>query len=305
MPDRRARTLQAALDLVVADARRRGVGEDTVRRQLVSHGRYLVRQLGEGCDLRELDRERVEDFVVAALGAGRSPNTLVEKDLPLLGNCLQAVGLSRAPVQEARNRPRKRRREMAFFTLQEAAALIRRVRSEPVVDRRGRVLELAGREWHGDLLQLVAQTGVRAGELARIANADVDWRRRRIAVLSKDRSNPRRVVIAPGLEPVVRRLCLRARRHAGELWVPGGASTLSGICAKWKRRLREPRLSVRALRHTFITGVLAEGASLLEAMELAGHRNATTTDRYLHALRGREDEVAGRLDRWFGGALQH
>lgn len=76
-------------------------------------------------------------------------------------------------------------------------------------------------------------------------------------------------------------------------------NTISNLCRHWKRRLKEPRLCARILRHSFCTTQLAAGVPLNPVQSLMGHRSIRSTDRYVHAIDSGRAEAASLLDRFF------
>lgn len=300
-----AATLGEARAQVVAAARARGLPETTIQRQLASHGRWLESMFKPTAPMAMIDEAEVRWLVRTAREEGRHPNTLLQKDLPLLHACFAAAGLP-SPVPAVRKQLRATLRmippQMVYFEPQEIAAVLQRIRTEEYRDSLGRPIHLPERQRHADLLELVVRSGIRSGELSRLSADDVDWTRRRLRVISKDRANPRTVELVGELATIVRRLCdtAEAGRRAGAnpdaLLLPGGMNTLANVCRHWKRRLGEKRLSARALRHTFVTGLHYSGAAPIEAMGLAGHRHLSTTDRYSHEISRRRADVVAR---WF------
>lgn len=295
-------TLGVAIDAVIADAKARGVPEDTILKTYQAHGNYLLKFWRAETALTEIDAQEIEWFITEAGKSvdeedkpkpSRSPNTLKQKDLPLLRRCFEVAELPVPPFTAPKLRPP----ELRFFEMKEIAALIDRIRREEFKDKNGTVIAVTARERHADLLQLVAQSGVRPGELGRIAGVDIDVKRRRIRIREpKDRSNPRYIEITPALLPVVKRLM---PANAEELIVPGGMNTISNLCRHWKRRLKEPRLSGRILRHSFCTAQLAAGVPLNQVQSLMGHKSIRSTDRYVHAIDSGRAKAAALLDEFF------
>lgn len=184
--------------------------------------------------------------------------------------------------------------------MDEIAHLTERIRNGKFQDKRGNQLQLTSKEWHADLIQFIARTGVRAGELSRIRLEDIRWKERRVWIkIPKDRSNPRYLEITPGLEGVVGRLRDRSIRCGHELLVPGGMSGLTNILRRWSKRLGEPHLSARTLRHSFCTAQLSAGVPLNQVQDLMGHRSIRSTDRYVHAMKGPRLLAAAKLDTFF------
>lgn len=296
-------TLGVAIDAVITAGRARGLPEDTLAKTFRAHGNYLLKFWRAETPLTEIDAEEIEWFITESRKAvddegqpkpARSPNTLKQKDLPLLRRCFEIADLPVPPFTAPKLRPP----ELRYLTMQEVAALIDRIRRETFTDEDGKAIPITARERHADLLQLVAQSGVRPGELGRIAGADIDLKRRRIRIREpKDRSNPRYIEITPGLLPVVTRLVPATPE---DLLVPGGMNTIANLCRHWKRRLGEPRLSGRILRHSFCTAQLAAGVPLNQVQSLMGHKSIRSTDRYVHAIDTGRAKAAALLDGFFG-----
>lgn len=304
-------TLGEGVRRAIAAARARGLPDSTVNVQYVGHAKFLYRKWPETTPLREIDAPAVVAMITAAQRQGRSDNTLLQKDLPLLRQCFEAVGMA-SPVDAARKlcgkNLRHRRPQMAFFTGEELGELLGRMRAREITAPNGKRRHVARAAWHADLVHLLAFTGLRLGELERVSLADVSLKRGSISVVTaKDKSNPRDCQITARLVEVVERLVADARRRAkaGAVLkdirlVPGAMKALPPVFARWQRILGEPRLCGRTLRHTFATGLLASGANPIDVMELCGHRRLETTNKYVHAVSPRKGQV---LADWETSAL--
>lgn len=339
-----AYTLGEAVDRVIRDAHDRGVPARTLMLAYRGHARYLERFWRDDTRMKDIGRSKILWFIRSARMADRSPNTLIQKDLPLLSRCFAVSGLP-DPIPDIRYELRQTLKfvppQMSYFEAHEIREILRRMRTSTFVrvrtdcrscrqecafvleegrrpgsracphcqrrqkispSRSGEVVAFAARAREADLVELLALTGVRAGELGRIRLCDIDTRRQRIGVISKDRGHPRYLEIIQALRPIVLRLARAARLRAGEdapddevLLVPNGMGTINNLCRRWKERLGEPRLNGRTLRHSFVTGLLYAGAGAAEAKALAGHRSLSTTDRYIHEISRTRVAV---LDAW-------
>lgn len=302
-------TLMDGLAVVIDDARRRGLPETTIERQLKSHGKYLCLQFGADTKLTRITPKEVEAFVARALkgigrnqkptmGRGGKPSgprsaaTINGKDLQLLGAIFKAARLE-SPVPLIRNRPRKpKRRKIDPFKIEDVKALLIRMREEEFLDKNGDVLHLPAREYHADLVEFMVATGIRSGELTRLTVRDVNFRARAISIIAKDRANPRSAYISDGLRPVVKRIVAYAKAHNDGRFVPTGVAYLANMFKAWQRRLDEPRLNGRRLRQTAITSVIESGAPLLDAKDFAGHTKIDTTALYVEAVENRQAAIA-------------
>lgn len=147
----------------------------------------------------------------------------------------------------------------------------------------------AGRDWLGvrdrALFLMLYGAGLRIGEALGLDRADV---RPGGAVTVTGKGNKERLV--PLLPAVCRALdsYLAACPHTAEgaLFVGArGGRLKAGVAQKAMRRLRAeldlPETATpHALRHSFATHLLAEGADLRTIQELLGHASLSTTQRY-------------------------
>ena len=162
------------------------------------------------------------------------------------------------------------------------------------------------------LFELLYATGLRVSEAAGLDLEDVDSSSRLLRVLGK--GGKERLV--PFGEPasdalldylparaLARRRCGQTKDHSssGEpLFVNarGGRLSPRSMARLLKRRLRASGLSTdispHALRHTFATHLLEQGADLRAIQELLGHASLSTTQKYTHLDAARLREVYRR-----------
>ncbi len=227
---------------------------------------------------------------------GRALSTVVQKDLPLLKRAFQAAELD---WQMGVRRPRLPRRPMPYYEPEEFSRLLVRMRTEEFRDKRGLVQKLPSRGWHADLAEFLATTGARAGELARLRPVDFDLGGWTVDIVNNKHAGAAaasidRLQLDPARGDLYRRLIRHAspgilKDHEGVpreevLILPAGESSWTSICRHWKRRLGDPKLCGRTLRHTFVSAVLRVTGDPAAARELGRHRSAETTMRYVHAL---------------------
>lgn len=77
--------------------------------------------------------------------------------------------------------------------------------------------------------------------------------------------------------------------------LPGGQDYLRLMLRRWRKRLDEPRLNGRALRHSLGTTLHALGVSMPDAMAWMGHSTTSSHIRYLHAAQSRQRRAAELL----------
>lgn len=143
------------------------------------------------------------------------------------------------------------------------------------------------------MLELFYSSGLRVSELVGLNLKDVAIRERMVRVLGKGRKERLVPVGRPALEVLERYLQIRGSSfgdaphpHAIFLNHRGGRITTRSVDRLVKKYvllggvLR--RIGPHALRHTFATHLLAQGADLRAIQEMLGHASLSTTQRYTH-----------------------
>ena len=154
------------------------------------------------------------------------------------------------------------------------------------------------------LLETLYATGMRAGELVRVAVTDVDYDEGTIRVIGK--GDKERVTLLGrqalyALQRYIRKgrpeLLLQSAQDDGALFVNRYGACISdrGVrklfnkyCAVASTHLK---ITPHVLRHTFATHLLANGADLRLIQELLGHASVATTQMYTHVTTERLQEV--------------
>jgi site-specific recombinase XerD len=141
------------------------------------------------------------------------------------------------------------------------------------------------------IVELLYGSGLRVSELCTLELANIDLKNKAASVWGKG-SKERRV---PLNEPTVAAIDLWMK-HRHELAVPssnalffnerGKQLTPRDVRRILDRRSIDPTLP-HALRHTFATHLLDNGADLRAVQELLGHANVVTTQRYTHVSKER------------------
>lgn len=145
------------------------------------------------------------------------------------------------------------------------------------------------------LLEVFYSCGLRLSELHGLDVRDVDARRRQVRVIGKGRKERIVPIGSAALAAVDAYLAASGRGQGGEgaLFLARGGGRLSRrqIQRIASRRLEAAvdgeRMSPHALRHTFATHLLDEGADLMAVKELLGHASLSTTRIYTHTSRER------------------
>jgi integrase len=162
---------------------------------------------------------------------------------------------------------------------------------------------------------IAAWCGLRRGEIAGLLTEDVDLtahtitiRRNRVELLSsrssfdappKTNAGRRTVTIPPHVVPIVR---LHLEEHAGKerLFVSRDGSPLRGhtlyqAFVRARQRVGMDEFTIHDLRHTGQTLAAQAGATMADLMKRLGHASMAAAKRYLHAVDGRDAEIAKAL----------
>jgi len=170
-------------------------------------------------------------------------------------------------------------KEAPFHDFEEYGRLVDASRT---VDERAHLAVLLG----GD-------AGLRCGEIMALEWTDVDFSKRRLRV---ERSDWKGRVTAPKggrsrLVPMTSRLAEALRVHRGlrgprvlcdETGQPLSQKMVQLLVRRSAERANLAHKGVHILRHTFCSHLAMRGAPARAIQELAGHRNLSTTEKYMH-----------------------
>ena len=279
-------TIGEAVARRIADAKASGVEAVTIGLYESLGKRFSGFVWHPSTSLAAVTPDELVAYVRKAKELGRGVNTIIEKDLVFLSSLFDLAGIAPNPVKDARKKLGKSlrlvARRRAVFLPHEVPALLERIAER--------------NQKHADVFALVAHTGIRAGELCRLGKEDLDLVKKVLHVgAPKDRANPRTIPLVDDVAAAAGRL----HEAAEEMVVAGGMNFLRSIVRRWKDRLDEPRLTLRTLRHTFVTTLLLEGVAPATVMFLAGHKSLTTTMKYLHEIETRKPDAVEALAQAF------
>jgi len=135
------------------------------------------------------------------------------------------------------------------------------------------------------VVELLLQTGMRIGELARLELEDVKENQLRIEAYE---SQPERmVVLNPSAKKALDRwLDFRPKTKTKNVFItktgrPFLIRNIRTIINRYFRQASIKDATVNDLRHTFIAHQLSNGASVVLIQKLVGHKRLSTTEKYL------------------------
>lgn len=142
---------------------------------------------------------------------------------------------------------------------------------------------------HNAVLTILADLGLRVGELVGLDLGDVGWERghRTVRFVGKG-GKPRRRVLTPGASEALDAYLVVRGDHAGPLFTTASGARLDRHAVfRLIRRLAAgagipgaDKLSPHSLRHAFATTARAEGVALEDVQDAMGHADPRTTRRY-------------------------
>jgi integrase/recombinase XerD len=285
-------------DYLVAE---RGLAASTVERRGRSARRFLrwwAARRG-GFDLAALGAGDVQEFVVAECGAkSRGSAGLVVSDLRSLLGFLHLSG--RVPAALAPAVPAVARWRGStvprYLTRAEVDRLLASCDRRRAVGRRDFAI-----------LTLLSRLGLRAGEVAALELADVDWRAGELVVHGKGGGTGRLPLPADVGEALavylrrgrpdcaVRTLFVRARAPYGAMT----AAAVKGVVRWAARRAGLGTVGAHRLRHACATELLRAGGTLEAVGQVLRHRDVATTAIYAKVDRAALEALALP---WPGGA---
>jgi integrase/recombinase XerD len=191
------------------------------------------------------------------------------------------------------------------WSVDEIIPTCRRPQKLPVVlspDEVARFLDAVDSRKHRAILILCYAAGLRISEAVRLTPAAIDSRRMVIRVEEGKGRKDRYVMLSPRLLEVLRAYWRGA--HPKTLLFPGdipgqpiSTFAVQHACKKAQRRAGIAKtVTPHCLRHAFAVHLLEAGTDLRTIQLLLGHRNLSTTARYLRLATNKVCATASPLD---------
>ena len=268
----------------------RGASRDTIRSyesDLRQVSRFLQQRQGSQDDpsLASLTTPSIRDYLAWLDDKGEKKSSLARK-LATLRSFFRFLNrdgrLSGNPAEQVRM-PKQAKPLPRVLTKDDAGVLMELPQGDTTLARRDRAI-----------LETLYSTGARVSELVRLNQEDLDLVNGLARLSGKGRKERIVPIGAVAIEAIAQ---YRAGEfhHAGSPKVDrtgpvflnrrGGrltARSVERIVARYSGALPGGRVSPHALRHSFATHLLDEGADLRAIQELLGHASLATTQRYTH-----------------------
>ena len=295
--DVRGASIEAFLRYVRVERRLSAHTEAAYRRDLADFLAFLGGHMaGPRWTWSDVDRLDIRSWLGELDGRGLKRSTVARK--------LSAVRafyrflhrtdvVSHNPARLVRT-PRKRKELPGYLTQGQSEALFASLEAYATGDRPLAVRDRA-------MIEIIYSCGLRLAEVQGLDDGDLDLRRGLVKVVGKgdkERILPVGERAREALEAYLpRRADVSSRvtesRDGGPLFISRRGTRISrrqiqrsvGAWLAWAAE--GENLSVHALRHTFATHMLDEGADLLAVKDLLGHSSLSTTRIYTHTSRER------------------
>ena len=152
------------------------------------------------------------------------------------------------------------------------------------------------------VIELLLQTGMRIGELAKVRVEDVDLENLTVHVPPFEDTRERIIPLNKGVAEAVKNyLPKRAKtpNHALFVTKTGRPLLIRNIRTAIDRYFRIAGIKgakVNDLRHTWVAFQLQSGVPMTMVSKLAGHKRLTTTEKYLQFIQGHNGEGKVKLE---------
>lgn len=230
-------------------------------------------------DIADVRREHIENFIIQLLDTGRSASTASNRfrALQQFFNWTLEEDYVGSNVMAGMKPPKVIEPQVPVLSVDEIQAIVATCRGKSFEARRDEAI-----------VRLLADTGIRRGELLGLRVDDVDLDERVVSVLGKGR-RPRVVPFGAKTAKALDRYDIERGRHPQanleDFWLSRrGILTPSGLNIMIRRRGRDAgigdTLHPHQFRHTFAHEWLAQGGREGDLTRLAGWRSPAMLNRY-------------------------
>ncbi len=252
-------------------------------RQFIAYLQQRFSTTPPGVDL--FTREAVRGYLAGLVRSGYTPRSVARKLATLRSFARYLIRESVIVQNPTANiiSPKLPKRLPKFLTQQEMEALLHLAEGETFVALRDRLV-----------LWLFYSTGVRISEAVTLRVPDIQFWDGTLRVLGK-RNKVRIVPLGRGLTELlrkylkIRQLQVQKSNAAGDFVLltdagrPFSRQQLARLIQGYIRRVADPKKAhPHALRHSFATHLIDEGADIMSVKELLGHSSLSTTQIYTH-----------------------
>lgn len=249
--------------------------------------RNFLAERGHGVEPHALDASVIRDYLAWLAGGGDKSSSLARKLAALRSFYRFLIREGRAqynPALDVRT-PRLPRYLPRVLSKDDAGALMEFPEGDSEAALRDRAI-----------LEVLYSTGARVSELVALDEGNLMPSEGLVCLQGKGRKERIVPIGAVALDAIRAYHARRLRSRSGATGVKESgravftnrsgrrltSRTVARIVAKYSRRLPGGAVSPHALRHSFATHLLDEGADLRAIQEMLGHASLNTTQKYTH-----------------------
>lgn len=225
----------------------------------------------------EIDSQVISDYIASMKTTNE--NVTINKNVGCLKRMYKHMKIDFAYLQAVE---KLKERSKTFQTLdRESFKLLRKyIRECPEVTTNG--------IYYKCFLALLADTGARIQEIMYIEKKNVNLERSEILLTFTKTKEDRIVYLSDkvGVPAVMKMMKVKSNHkyllHNIDKNRPANYDDIRYILKKVKQDLKFKKLHPHMFRHTTATTLVEAGADIASIMEILGHKNIQTTERYLH-----------------------
>ena len=180
-----------------------------------------------------------------------------------------------------------------------------RRRPRPVTEQHISLMLDHGYQSTRDMIVIGALTGLRIGEIVKIAAVDIDWTTNTIRSIRKGGLD-HIVHMPPAVQAIAQRRCAGGRwlfpsPYSNAQFPDGGGHILmksasTSICRVLRTAgIVDPKITGHSLRHYYATTLLRTGTNVRVVQEMMGHASLATTQLYLEVSDAEMSAAASAL----------
>ncbi|MFZ2193154.1 MAG: tyrosine-type recombinase/integrase [Candidatus Moraniibacteriota bacterium] len=260
----------------------KGLSENTIEiytRDLLEFGKFIKK-----LSFNKLARTHIREFLCFLVEKNNQPITRRRK-MTSIKNFFEFLEnedlIKNSPVKNIATLKVKEN-EPSYLTEQELKKLIKVVSEDKSKHQERNKL----------MIKILIETGIRISELTNLSVGDIDTKSRIIIVKRKGgqkQSIPINIELAKNIKQLAKNKEISEPLFMSSFKKRITQRRVGMLVQKYLKltRITKLNISVHSLRHSFCSRLLEKGVNLKTIQILAGHKNISTTERYLHIAKSR------------------
>ena len=260
----------------------KGLSEKTIevyQRDILEFGHFI-----KNFSVNKLARGSIRSFLVFLSEKNNQPITRRRKltSLKNFFGFLENESLMKNNPVKNIAMPKVKDKEPSYLTEQELKKLMKTVKADKSKHQKRNEL----------MVKVLVETGIRISELTNLSVGDVDTESKTVTVKRKGgqkQSVPINTELAKQLKNMIKKKELAEPVFLSSFKKRITQRRVGMLVQKYLKLagITKPNISVHSLRHSFCSRLLEKGVNLKTIQILAGHKNISTTERYLHIAKSR------------------